>query len=164
MSGTNFARFVTAMTHSDHQSDTPLAPRTLTPQATVDLMQADASAVLIDIRSSMEFLFVGHPKGAVHIAWIDEPDWTVNPDFVTDVRKLMLGGVIGDPHGGYLGAPVILLCRSGKRSKEAGMALLAAGFKAVYHVQGGFEGDLDENHHRSTLGGWRFHGLPWAQC
>ena len=127
-------------------------------------MQTDASAVLIDIRSSMEFLFVGHPKGAVHIAWIDEPDWTVNPDFVTDVRKLMLGGVIGDPREGYCGAPIILICRSGKRSKEAGAALLAAGFKAVYHVQDGFEGDLDENHHRSTLGGWRFHGLPWAQC
>ena len=23
---------------------------------------------------------------------------------------------------------------------------------------------LDENHHRSTLGGWRFRGLPWEQC
>ena len=28
----------------------------------------------------------------------------------------------------------------------------------------GFEGELDENHHRSTLGGWRFRGLPWEQC
>jgi len=23
---------------------------------------------------------------------------------------------------------------------------------------------LDEAHHRSTTGGWRFHGLPWEQC
>ena len=28
----------------------------------------------------------------------------------------------------------------------------------------GFEGDLDENHHRGQLGGWRFCGLPWEQC
>ena len=26
------------------------------------------------------------------------------------------------------------------------------------------QGELDETHHRSTLGGWRFHGLPWEQC
>ena len=26
------------------------------------------------------------------------------------------------------------------------------------------EGELDEDHHRSTIGGWRFEGLPWEQC
>ena len=31
-------------------------------------------------------------------------------------------------------------------------------------TRGGFEGELDESHHRSTLGGWRFEGLPWEQC
>jgi hypothetical protein len=31
-------------------------------------------------------------------------------------------------------------------------------------VDEGFEGDRDEDHHRSTLGGWRFHDLPWEQC
>lgn len=118
-------------------------------------------ALLIDIRSSMEYLFVGHPQGAVHVPWIDEPDWLVNPNFVTDVRKLMLGGVI---EGGGSSAPVILICRSGKRSKEAGQALVDAGIANVYHVDEGFEGELDENHNRSTLGGWRYHKLPWQQC
>ncbi len=117
--------------------------------------------MLIDIRSSMEYLFVGHPEGAVHVPWIDEPDWVVNPNFVTDVRKLMLGGVI---EGDHSSAPVILICRSGKRSKEAGQALVDAGIPNVYNIDEGFEGDLDEHHHRSTLGGWRFHGLPWQQC
>ena len=55
-------------------------------------------------------------------------------------------------------------CRSGKRSLEAGKALVQAGLKAVYHVDEGFEGDLDEDHHRSSKGGWRFRGLPWEQC
>jgi rhodanese-related sulfurtransferase len=59
---------------------------------------------------------------------------------------------------------VILICRSGKRSLEAGKALLTAGVSNVFHVDEGFEGDLDEHHHRSTVGGWRFRGLPWEQC
>jgi rhodanese-related sulfurtransferase len=136
--------------------------KSVTPREAWELVQGDARAVLVDIRSTMEYLFVGHPKGAVHIPWIDEPEWTVNPHFVTDIRKLMLGGAVCDTEGGC--APVILICRSGKRSKEAGKTLLQAGFRSVYHVSTGFEGDLDEHHHRSTLGGWRFEGLPWEQC
>jgi rhodanese-related sulfurtransferase len=134
----------------------------LDPKQAWNLMQEDPRAVLVDIRSTMEYLFVGHPRGAIHVAWIDEPDWTVNPHFVTDVRKVMLGGAVCDKLDGC--APVILICRSGKRSKEAGAALLDAGFVTVYHVDEGFEGDLDDNHRRSTVGGWRFHGLPWEQC
>ncbi len=126
------------------------------------MMEENPRTILIDIRSTMEYLFVGHPKGAVHIPWIDEPNWTVDPHFVTRVRELMLGGAICDVEEGC--APVILICRSGKRSKEAGRALIEAGLKMIYHVDEGFEGDLDEDHHRSTQGGWRFHGLPWEQC
>jgi rhodanese-related sulfurtransferase len=140
----------------------PHHPHGLTSQHAAQMLQDDPRAVLVDIRSSMEFLFVGHPKGAVHIPWIDEPDWTVNPHFVTDIRKLLLGGTVCDIDDGC--APVILICRSGKRSLEAGKALLEGGFIRVYHIDEGFEGELDENHQRSTVGGWRFHGLPWEQC
>ena len=134
----------------------------LTPQQAWQLMHDDPRTILVDIRSSMEFLFVGHPQGAVHVPWIDEPDWTINPDFVTDIRKLVLGGAVCTEDEGC--AAVILICRSGKRSLEAGHVLLEAGFNRIFHVGEGFEGDLDENHHRSTQGGWRFHGLPWEQC
>ena len=127
-----------------------------------ELLQDNPRSVLVDIRSTMEYLFVGHPSGSIHVAWIDEPEWTVNPHFVTDVRKVMLGGATA--HGDITGAPVILICRSGKRSIDAGMALLDSGFSRVYNVGEGFEGDLDENHHRGTIGGWRFHNLPWEQC
>jgi len=134
----------------------------LTPQQAWKLLEEDPRAVLIDIRSTMEYLFVGHPVGAVHVPWIDEPDWTVNASFVTEVRKVMLGGAICVANEGC--APVILICRSGKRSLDAGKALLNAGFRQVHHVDEGFEGDRDDHHHRSTLGGWRFRGLPWEQC
>jgi len=137
-------------------------PKPLSPKQAWQLMKEDSRTVLVDIRSSMEFLFVGHPKGAVHVAWIDEPDWDINPDFVTEIRKLLLGGLVCDSDEGC--APVILICRSGKRSLEAGRTLIQAGMKNVMHVDEGFEGELDENHQRSTIGGWRFHQLPWEQC
>jgi rhodanese-related sulfurtransferase len=152
--------------------------KTLTPPEAWELMKSDQRAVLIDVRSSMEFLFVGHPKGSVHVPWIDAPEWTVNPHFVAEwidapewtvnphfvaeVRKVMLGGIgLG---GAGQDAPVVLICRSGKRSLEAGKLLLENGFTEVYNISEGFEGELDEQHHRCTSGGWRFHGLPWEQC
>lgn len=122
--------------------------------------EKNPKSLLIDVRSSMEFLFVGHPKGAVHIPWIDEPDWVVNKDFVTEVRKLLLGGS-ADPSSEVA---IILICRSGNRSLEAGNLLIEEGMKNIYNIEDGFEGKLDENHHRSTLGGWRYHQLPWEQC
>ena len=133
----------------------------LTPLEAHQLMQDNPRATMIDVRSGMEFLFVGHPVGAIHVPWIDEPDWIVNPHFVTQVRQVMLGGAICHDEDC---APVVLICRSGKRSLEAGVALVQAGFIDVYHVVEGFEGELNEQHHRSAVGGWRFHGLPWEQC
>lgn len=134
----------------------------LNPKQAWELLQQEPRAVLVDIRSTMEYLFVGHPKGSIHIPWLDEPDWTINPNFVRRVRELMLGGAISDGESG--GAPIILICRSGKRSIEAGRKLLEADFKEVYNVLEGFEGELDDDHHRSTLGGWRHADLPWEQC
>lgn len=143
-------------------SETKHNVQQLTPQQAAALIQQNPRAILVDVRSNMEFLFVGHPRGAVHIPWIDEPDWVVNPNFVRQIRELLLGGIISEAGEG--GAPIILICRSGKRSVEAGRALLQAGFHDVYNVLDGFEGELDEKHQRSSLGGWRFDGLPWEQC
>ena len=126
-----------------------------------ELLRDNPRAVLIDVRSTMEYLFVGHPRGAIHIAWIDEPDWRIDPEFALLVRKVMLGGVSAHSEGC---APVILICRSGNRSREAGERLLREGFTDVYNVTDGFEGTLDADHHRNTVGGWRYAGLPWEQC
>ena len=127
------------------------------------MLRENPRALLVDIRSSMEFLFVGHPVGAVHIPWMDEPDWTLNPRFVPEIRKLLLGSA-GTETTQDNCVPVILICRSGKRSLDAGRLLIKEGIPDVYHIGEGFEGELDEHHHRSSLGGWRFHGLPWEQC
>jgi rhodanese-related sulfurtransferase len=80
----------------------------------------------------------------------------VNPHFVGQVKKLA-----GTNHANR---PIVLICRSGNRSIEAGEALLKAGFTQVYNVLHGFEGELDDKHHRGSTAGWRFEGLPWEQC
>lgn len=134
----------------------------LHPRQAWELIQAEPRCLFIDVRSHMEYLFIGHPVGAIHIPWIDEPDWKVNPDFVKEVRQLLLGGISLDGKGENV--PVVLICRSGKRSLDAAGVLIADGFNRVYNVEEGFEGELDAQHHRSTSGGWRFEGLPWEQC
>ena len=134
----------------------------ISPRTASQMLHDDPRAILIDIRSTMEYLFVGHPVGAVHLPWIDEPDWVINPHFVPEVRKLMLCGTVCDTEEGC--APIVLICRSGKRSQEAGKVLLAAGLSNIFHIDEGFEGDLNDIHQRSSIGGWRFHGLPWEQC
>lgn len=127
-----------------------------------DMIQHEPKSLLLDVRSHMEFLFIGHPVGAINIPWIDEPDWNINPHFVREVRQLLLGGLAHDGSGDNV--PVLLICRSGKRSREAGELLLKNGFTSVYNIEEGFEGELDDHHHRSTRGGWRFEELPWEQC
>ena len=128
--------------------------RHLTPIETSQLLQQNPQAVFIDCRSTIEYYFVGHPVGAIHVAWNDGEDWEVNPHFVAEVARQA-----DSDHA----RPVAIICRSGRRSVEAAEALEAAGFKDVINVLTGFEGDRDENMHRNTLNGWRVDGLPWEQ-
>lgn len=127
----------------------------LTPKEAHAFLQANPQALLIDVRSEIEYLFVGHPVGAIHVSWNDGPDWEINPHFVGEVKKLA-------GHGGD--RPLVLICRSGNRSLSAAETLSGAGFTAVYNVLHGFEGELDERHHRNSSNGWRYDGLPWEQC
>lgn len=126
----------------------------LDPQAAHDFLQQDAQAVLVDCRTEIEYMYVGHPAGAEHVAWQEGPDWEIDPEFADKVKRLVRGN---------LTRPILLICRSGHRSVSAGEALEAAGFATVINVLEGFEGPLDEHYHRGTLGGWRFRGLPWYQ-
>lgn len=125
----------------------------LDPKQSWTLLQADPTAVLIDVRTYIEHAFVGHPPGAVHIAWKEFPGMQLNAHFVQQVAT-----AVPNPD-----APILLLCRSGVRSVEAAKALEAAGYRRLINILEGFEGPLDEHKHRGGLGGWRFHGLPWQQ-
>lgn len=107
----------------------------------------------------MEFEYIGHPVGAIHVPLMEAPAWQTDPDFTGKVREALHSRCDRDPED----LTIMALCRSGKRSESAAELLIAAGFRSVYNVIEGFEGDRDENKHRSTINGWRFHGLPWKQ-
>ncbi len=138
------------------------SPITIEPKSAFQLIADNPQAYLIDIRSTMEHLMVGHPVGAIHVPWIDEPDFLPDPNFVRKIRELMLGGLLGELEKNP--PLVILICRSGRRSLEAGQTLIDAGIPNVFSVIDGFEGPLGDNHQRISSAGWRFEGLPRQQC
>ena len=127
--------------------------KSLTPKQAWTALSMDSSAVLLDVRDRVEYSYVGHPKTAINIPWKELPDWKINPQFVDEVRQRI------PSHD----TAVFLLCRSGQRSLDAAKALATAGYKNLTNVEEGFEGPLDPNKHRGTLGGWRYHELPWEQ-
>ena len=124
----------------------------LSPQDGYELTKKNG-VVFIDIRAEVEHFFVGSPPSVINIPWQDAPDYELNPDFLKDVK------IVAKPE-----QTILLICRSGHRSIDAGNCLIDAGFKKVYHIDEGFEGDKDQFHHRSSVNGWRFHKLPWVQC
>lgn len=126
----------------------------LTPKQAWAFLQDHPESLFVDVRMEIEYLYVGHPPGIVHVAWYEYPEMQAHPDrFVEQVRR----------EAGRTDRPVVLLCRSGKRTLDAGQALEAAGFTEVINVLHGFEGDLDDNFHRGRRNGWRSDGLPWEQ-
>jgi rhodanese-related sulfurtransferase len=115
------------------------------------LVQAGA-ALLVDVRSAEERHFVGQVPGSLHVAWATGTALTRNPRFVKEL----------DSKAGRQ-RPLLLLCRSGKRSALAAEVAAKAGFTSVFNVTEGFEGDHDDAKQRGHFNGWRFHGLPWSQ-
>jgi len=132
----------------------------ITPGEAWEMLQASPRAVVLDVRSKVEFDYVGHPVGAVHVPWQEFPTWQADPQFVDKARRKLAERGTASPEKDLA---VLSLCRSGSRSRAAAQALAAAGFERVYNVAQGFEGDRDQDGHRGMIGGWRFHGLPWEQ-
>ena len=125
----------------------------------MDLPGGRPHAVLIDVRSVAEWVYVGLPdlsglgRSVVCVQWRAWPNMDVNRDFVAHLQD---EGVTRD-------LPLLLLCRSGVRSREAAIALTEAGFGPCYNISDGFEGDMDDARQRGKKNGWKVAGLPWVQ-
>jgi rhodanese-related sulfurtransferase len=134
-------------------------PRTgdLTPRAAWDALAADPDAVLVDVRTQAEWVFVGLPdlsalgRRVVALEWTSFPGGAQNGQFLSQLEGVA-------PRD----AQVLFLCRSGHRSVAAADAAARAGWLRSYNVLDGFEGDLDADGHRGARG-WRAEGLPWRQ-
>jgi rhodanese-related sulfurtransferase len=123
----------------------------VSPQVAWHLFSQD-HALLVDVRSAEERKFVGHVPGSLHVPWATGTALTRNPRFVRELEA-KTGKT----------TPVLLLCRSGKRSALAAEAAAKAGLTLVFNVLEGFEGEINVSGHRGTQDGWRFRNLPWVQ-
>jgi rhodanese-related sulfurtransferase len=125
---------------------------TLYPEEAFEIMQSAPGAKLVDVRSQAELDWVGRIPNSVNIEWTTYPGMKLNPHFLTQLEQQV------DKE-----ALVIFLCRSGTRSHHAAAAATNAGYSDCYNVLEGFEGNLSDDKHRNTIGGWRVAGLPWEQ-
>ncbi|HEY3681338.1 MAG TPA: rhodanese-like domain-containing protein [Bradyrhizobium sp.] len=131
-----------------------------------------SKALFLDVRSTAEVTFLGMPKQAdANVPYMKEPDFPtwdakkdtykleLNPDFLPEVRKrLSAKGLSPDD-------TIVLICRSGDRSAAAANLLAEAGFKNVYSVVDGYEGDIATHGPKKgqrVVNGWKNARLPWS--
>jgi rhodanese-related sulfurtransferase len=121
---------------------------------------------VLDVRTPDEYLFLGHAQMAWNVpVAVQTFQWDAAkkqypmkplPDFIERA------GRIASPQD-----TLLVMCRSGGRSAIAVNLLAKAGFKNVYNITDGFEGDtvkdpesvFDGQH---MVNGWRNSGLPWT--
>jgi rhodanese-related sulfurtransferase len=129
--------------------------------------RADPDAeVLLDVRTPEELLFVGHAEMAWKIPIAEQSyEWDAEkgqfpmrplPDFLGRVQSK------ARPE-----QPILVMCRSGGRSAIAVNTLAQAGFKKVYQIVDGFEGDPVKEPDSVFIGqrlvnGWKNSSCPWT--
>lgn len=121
---------------------------------------------IIDVRTPEEFMWVGHapvawkvPFMAVTYEWdAVKKQFPVRPlpDFLARVRQ------IATPDD-----TLMVMCRSGGRAAMAINLLAQAGFKKVYNIIDGMEGDAVKDpdslfNGRRLKNGWKNSGCPWT--
>jgi len=125
----------------------------VTPREAFQLLSADPTVLLIDVRTNAERDWVGHvqinPEQHHAVQWNLYPS-RPNPDFLTELAQ------IAGKH-----AVLLFLCRSGVRSKAAAQLATEQGYANCFDILEGFEGDKDADSHRRQVNGWCHAGLPW---
>ena len=153
---------------SDNYTDLPKENQTIlglyvTAKESHERWQADPDHVkIVDVRTPEEFLFVGHPPMAWLIPLVAQSyvwdatkgqyPMTPLPDFISRVRQ------IAKPDD-----TLLVTCRSGGRGAMAVNALAQAGFKNVYNIIDGIEGDGNGDSDSTPAGGWKNSGCPWTK-
>ena len=115
-------------------------------------LQTEEGHTYVDVRSIPEFQN-GHPTGARNVPLLHLDPQTrqmrPNPEFLAVMQA------------NYpLGTKLLIGCQMGGRSAQAGQILLAAGYKDVANVVGGFGGARDRVTGQVINEGWADAGLP----
>jgi rhodanese-related sulfurtransferase len=129
--------------------------------------QADpANVKVVDVRTPEEYMYVGHPPMAHNIPYL----FLMDKWYTQSGRSAMIPNTAFAAQVKKKFKPtdtLLLICRSGGRSAMAVDALASAGFKKVYTVFDGFEGDKvkDEKsplNGKRAVNGWKIAGAPWT--
>jgi len=139
----------------------------VTAKEAYDMWKANPDKVtLLDIRTVVEYIWVGHPEMSLTIPafnqtsrWDDQLKYfALEPDaaFLQQVEKRFAKDAI-----------LLLFCRSGDRSARAVDMLAKAGYTKAYTITDGFEGDMVTDPENVFVGkrmknGWKNAGLPWT--
>ena len=98
------------------------------------LLKGDSTSVLIDVRTQAEWTYVGKPdiqalgKTPLFLEWQSYPSMAVDANFTARLEaQLELAGV-------ERGVSLVLLCRSGARSRHAAIAMTSAGWGPCFNV------------------------------
>ena len=138
-------------------------------QAPAFIKSQNGKVLFLDVRTRAEAQFLGMAEGVDALVPYVEfqefmTDWDesrafykLEPfnDFVPEMeRRLKEKGLTKDD-------PVVLMCRAGERSSRAADLLNDSGYKRVYIVVYGYEGEMSDKGRR-TVNGWKNSGLPWS--
>lgn len=94
------------------------SPRTISVDTAAKLVAEQPELQILDVRRPDEFM-AGHLKGATPVTWGD-----------ADFEKQALNEISKDK-------PVLVYCRSGRRSTAATEALAGLGFTKLHNLEGG---------------------------
>jgi len=124
-------------------------------------LQDNADAILVDVRTQIEWQLVGKPqldsigKEPLYLQWVTMQG--VNEQFAAQLQNAL------EDRGATPDTPLYFMCQSGGRSKMAAMQCTQLGYRQCFNLYDGFEGELDSNGHRASVNGWKAAGLPWTQ-
>lgn len=128
----------------------------LTPQEAFEILQTNAKALLVDVRTQAERDLVGRIPGALAVEWAFYPGMVANEVFPQQLVEQL------ETQNCDANTVLIFLCRTGGRSNNAATVAAKLGFKYVYNMLEGFEGEANSEQQRTFINGWKHAGLPWV--
>jgi len=152
----------------------------VTPREAYAMSQADPKGVtILDVRSFEEYVFVGHPETAknVPLAFLkyERPGAGAAP--AAQAPGPLPAGFKIEPNGEFIATvksvcgpddKILVLCGSGGRAARAVNMLAKAGFRNVFNIVHGFEGEMVSDRASPDFGkskpnGWKTVGVPWGR-
>jgi rhodanese-related sulfurtransferase len=135
-------------------------------------LTSNKNAFLIDVRTQEEFDWVGNVcdsyfcnKQILH-TWKNVANPMQSSQFSNILTEIILNkskSLCATQEQAMQHLQLYFICRSGGRSGLSVVHLTNLGWQQCFNVLNGFEGDLNDQHQRGKINGWKFNNLPWRQ-